>query len=288
MHTTKQRGSGWSVKLALNIYKVFGYRFIYYLMYPVSFFYYFVSSNVRESLNIYYQHLGIKLTNALYYKHLRIFAITMLDRFISKADPKSYTFIYSDQQRTLQLFSNAMVLVHSHFGGWATASNMSSSNNMLNIVMQEALFDSIKAIENSMKQKETVHIIDVNKGPIVSSIEIGHALIRNEVVAIMGDRTSSNKANFSIEFFGEEAYFNKSPFQIAYRMKKPLVAYFIILTAIQHYNVTFIEIDMDYELNQDESIAKAMQIYVEKYTSILKKYPQQWFNFYDFWNKDNG
>ena len=50
--TTKQRGSGWSIKLAFNLYKLFGYKFIYIIMYPVTFFYFIFASNVKESLKI--------------------------------------------------------------------------------------------------------------------------------------------------------------------------------------------------------------------------------------------
>ena len=58
MNTTKQRGSGWSISLVFNLYKIFGYKFIYYLMYPVTFFYFIFATNVRDALKIYYKHLS--------------------------------------------------------------------------------------------------------------------------------------------------------------------------------------------------------------------------------------
>ena len=63
---TKQSGSGWSIRLAFNLYKLLGYKFVYYLMYPVTFFYFIFASNVKSALKIYYQHLGIKFTNKVY------------------------------------------------------------------------------------------------------------------------------------------------------------------------------------------------------------------------------
>jgi len=282
---TKQRGSGWSIKLVFNLYKLFGYKFIYYLMYPVTFFYFIFATNVKEALRIYYKQIGLEFNNWVYYEHLRVFAITMVDRFITKADPSSYTFIYDDPDRPLEIFEHATILVLSHFGGWAASSNSSRTKNRMNIVMKEALKGDIKEIEESLGYKETIKVIDINTGPIAVSIAIANALMNDEVVATMGDRASNPKANIAVEFFGKEAYFNKNPFQIAYKMRKPLVIYFVILTGMQKYKIEFYEVDIDYEGDENKAIRDAVEFYVKKYEEVLRKYPNQWLNFYDFWAK---
>jgi len=287
MDNTKQRGSGWSIKLVFNLYKLFGYNFIYYLMYPVTFFYYLFAKNVRESLEIYYKHLGIKLTNKIYYEHLRIFAITMVDRFITKVDKKAYIYEYDDIETPLQVFSNATVLIQSHFGGWASSTNVSRSENRINIVMKEAVLDSIKNIEDSIQTKSNISIIDLNQGALITSIQIANALMANEVVAMMGDRASNPKSTIECEFLGELATFNKNPFEIAYKVNKPIMLYFIIYLDKQRYKIEFIKIDMEKKLNEKDSIQKALKIYVLEYERLVKKYPNQWFNFYDFWMKDS-
>ncbi len=280
---TKQRGSAWSIKLVFNLYRIFGYKFIYYLMYPISLFYALLSRNVKVALKDYYKHLGQEMSFYTYFEHSRIFAITMVDRFITKVDPSSYKFVYDDPDRPLEIFSNKTILVLSHFGGWAASSNSSRSSNILNIVMKEALKGGIKEIENDLGYKSTQKIIDINQGPIAVSISIANALMANEVVAIMGDRASNPNATIAVEFLGKEALFNKNPFQIAYKTKTPLVAYFVMLTGLQEYKVEFIEIDIDYEKKVNKAIKEAVLEYVKKYEVVLKEYPQQWFNFYDFW-----
>ena len=74
---TIQRGSGWSIKLVFTLYKFFGYKFTYYLMYPVTFFYFIFASNVYKSLKIYYEKLNIPFTKKIYYNHLFMFAMCM-------------------------------------------------------------------------------------------------------------------------------------------------------------------------------------------------------------------
>lgn len=285
MNKTKQRGSGWSVKLALRLYQLFGYRFIYYLLYPITLVYAVLSRSLRKPLADYYKHHNIELTYKLFFEHLRVFAITMVDRFITKIDAKSYQFIFDDYEKQVEMFSRSTILVLSHFGGWAAASNASRSDIKINIVMQEVLNEGIKEIENSLGMQSNLNVICLNKGQIAASIEIANALMKDEVVAIMGDRASNSKSNIACEFLGEKAYFNKNPFKIAYKMEQPIVAYFVILVGIQQYKVECIEIAIDTTMDEEDAIYKAMNEYVGKYEEVLRKHPSQWLNFYDFWKK---
>lgn len=280
---TKQRGSGWSIKLVFNLYKLFGYKFIYYLMYPVTFFYFIFATNVKESLKIYYKHLGIELTNKRYFEHLRIFAITMVDRFITNVDPNSYTYIFDNEDIPHNILNKSTILLQSHFGGWASSSNVSRTNNKIHIVMQEVLLDSIKKIENSLDVKSNISIIDLNNGGLSVSIEIANALMNNEIVAMMGDRAFNTAGTISTTFLGEEADFNKNPFQIAYKMDIPILIYFVIYIDIKRYKIEYLKIVLDKNKTADEAIAEALKKYVCMYENILQKYPNQWLNFYDFW-----
>lgn len=284
--STRQRGSGWSIKLVFNLYKLFGYNFIYILMYPVSFFYFLFAQNVRRSLKDYYKTLGIEFNNLIYFTHLRIFALCMVDRFISKYDPKSYSFTYEEKEKIQKVLNKKTILLFSHFGGWAASSNNPITNNTVNIVMQEIILDSIKDIENSIEKKiSTTKIIDQSMGQIPVSIEIANAISNNEIIAIMSDRPTNDKYKYKIKFFGKDAYFNQNPFKIAYRTKTAMLAYFVINTGIQEYSVKTISIDLDFNLDEKEAIQLAMKHYIKLFEDILKKYPNQWFNFYNFWEQ---
>ncbi|MBU3014484.1 lipid A biosynthesis acyltransferase [Poseidonibacter lekithochrous] len=282
----KQRGSGWSIKLVFNLYKLFGYKFTYYLMYPVSFFYFLFASNVKKALKDYYSKLNKPFNNWIYFNHLRVFSICMVDRFISKHDPSSYNFIYHEKEKVENLLDTKTILLFSHFGGWAASSNNPITKNKVNIVMQEVILDSIKDIENSIeKSVSNTHIIDQSEGQLSVSIEIANAISNNEVIAIMTDRPTSKKYKYKINFFNKDAYFNINPFKIAYRTKTPMLACFTILTGLQEYTVKTITINLDFTLNQNEALDKAINEYTKEFESILIKYPNQWFNFYNFWEK---
>lgn len=282
---TKQRGSAWSIKLAFNLYKIFGYKLVYYIMYPVTFFYFIFASNVKKSLIIYYKHLDMPFTNKVYYEHLRIFAICMVDRFIAKVDPKSYTFTYDDIEEQKKILNNGSILLYSHFGGWAASSNAPIVKSKINIVMQEELLNGIKKIEENIDSSTNIHIIDLNSGMISVSVQIANALMDNETVVMMADRAANIKGEMEVNFLNGTANFNKNPFQIAYKTDKPILAYFIVLNNMQEYKVIHINITMDKTKKQEEAVMKALKEYTKKYEEVIKIYPNQWFNFYDFWEE---
>jgi len=281
----KQRGSAWSIKLAFKVYHILGYKFLYYLLYPITFFYFLVAKNAREPLKLYYENLGIKFNNSLFYTHLRVFAICFVDRFASKINPENYCFDYGDKKPPKHILNSGCILVYSHIGGWAASSNGSQVDNKINIVMQEAMLDGIQELERTLGLKSQLHVIDLNQGTIAVSVQIANALMNEEVVAVMADRAANEKAEQEVTFLGKKARFNKNPFQIAYKTSKPMLAYFIILTGMQRYKVEYIEIYLDKEKKEAESVDEALKKYVIKLEEVVKKYPEQWFNFYDFWEK---
>lgn len=169
-NTTVQRGSGWSIKLVYNLYKLFGYRFVYYLMYPVTFFYFIFASNVKIALRDYYKHLNKPFGNKVYFHHLRHFAICMCDRFISKVDSNDYTFELINYEEFYSSLDCGGIIAMSHIGGWATAGN-SFRDYPMNIVMQEVMLEEIKQIENSIeKTVSNVKVIDLSKDPDRKSV----------------------------------------------------------------------------------------------------------------------
>lgn len=282
----KQRGSGWSIKLAFNLYKLFGYKFIYYTMYPVSFFYFIFASNVKESLKIYYKTLGLKFNNWVYFEHLRMFAICLVDRFISKYDPDSYTFNYEQKDSVIKIMDTKSILLFSHFGGWASSSSKPVTKNRINVIMQEVILDSIKDIERAIDKKTSnIKIIDQSMGQIPVSIEIANAISNNEVIAIMADRPTHDKYKYKVNFFGEDAFFNKNPFKIAYKTKTPILCCFVINIGLQKYKIETIKLELNFNLKENEAIELAIKEYVKLFEDILIKYPNQWFNFYNFWEK---
>lgn len=284
----KQRVGGAVVRTLYTLYKIFGYKSVYFSLYFVVLYYFLFASNVRIALKKYYLKVGIKFTNKIFFQHLFNYALATSDRFISKANPEDYTFLYKNRKEILEDLKNGALIVSNHLGGWATASNYFNVENVkINVVMNEAMIKNAKEFEELLNKKnqDCVKIIDISKGSLATSIAIGNALLDNESVAFMGDRALNEKYQYCLEFFNEKAYFNKNPFLIAYKTNKPIIALFVILKNTREYELLYKRIQLDKTKKEDVAIDIAMKQYVDALTNILKEYPLQWFNFYDFWEK---
>lgn len=287
--SAKQRVGGPVVRTLYKFYKVFGYKSVHYSLYFVVLYYFLFAKNVRVALKDYYKRIGIEFTNRKYFKHLFIYALATSDRFISKANPEIYTFENKNRPQLLQEVKDGSILLLNHFGGWATASNyFLDSDTKINVVMNEAMIKNASNFENMIdkKNEDCVNIIDLSKGMISTSISIGNALLENESVAFMGDRALNDKYIYPVNFFGEDANFNKNPFLIAYKTKKPIIALFVVFNDIRKYEMKFEKIEINYELNEEEAINEAINKYVLILSNTLIEHPLQWFNFYNFWEKE--
>ena len=104
--------------------------------------------------------------------------------------------------------------------------------------------------------------------------------MNKEVVAMMADRVTNPKKVILVDFLGSQVEINKNPFDIAFRFKKSLVATFVVLTKEKHYKLIFKNIAID-----EKSLEEIAQEYMNILTEIIKIYPNQWYNFYDFFNQ---
>lgn len=277
----KQYGNVLGHKIILSLYKLLGYKFVSFILNFVALYYVLFTPSVKKSLESYYKHLGIKLTCRVYFRHIKLFALSIFDRFISRVHPDELSFTRQNREAFVSLQEGGIVLL-SHIGGWATAAHsMRAEIPPMNIVMHEATKDKIRDLERSKhRQNETkVKIIDLNQGAIAANIQIANALMNKEVIAMMADRVVDPRKVISVDFLGSKVEINKNPFDIAYRFKKPLVATFVVLTQEKEYKLIFENISVD-----EKSLNEIAQEYMDILTKIIKIYPNQWYNFYDFFN----
>ncbi|MDA3909695.1 MAG: lysophospholipid acyltransferase family protein [Sulfurimonas sp.] len=277
----KQYGNALGHKVILTIYKLLGYRFVSFILNFVALYYVLFTPSVKQSLESYYKHLGKELSYKAYFKHIKLFSLSIFDRFISRNKADELSFERENREAFLALQEGGIVLL-SHIGGWATAGHsMKADIPPMNIVMHESTKGEISEFEKSkQRQNETnVKIIDLNQGAIAANIQIANALMNKEVVAMMADRVTDPRKVVLVDFLGSKVEINKNPFDIAHRFNKPLVATFVVLTKEKHYKLIFENISIN-----EKSLEEIAQEYMNILTKIIKIYPNQWYNFYDFFN----
>lgn len=275
----KQYGSGLGHRILLLLYRSFGYRPVSYILDLVALYYVVFTPSVKRSLTSYYEHLGLKLSYRAYFRHIRMFALSVFDRFVSRIDPEGLEFIKKNQDAFYTLKDGGMVLL-SHVGGYSTAAHcLKADIPPMHIVMKEETKKDINSVENDLKRKnaDSVRIIDLSQGSITANIQIANAIMDKEVVAMMTDRVVDKNRVIEVHFLGSKVLINKNPFEIALRLNIPVIAAFVMNSGIKRYNLIFETIE-----TRDSTIEKMAQEYTDRLEEVLRKYPEQWYNFYDF------
>jgi len=109
------------------------------------------------------------------------------------------------------------------------------------------------------------------------------ALSSGGIVSMPADRALGSAKSVRCRFFGEEAAFPAGPFTLAVRRGATSFAVFVVKEDIH----TFRAIVERLEVTGQESTAQKVQALADAYAASLERvaraYPDQWFNFYDFW-----
>jgi predicted LPLAT superfamily acyltransferase len=91
----------------------------------------------------------------------------------------------------------------------------------------------------------------------------------------------------AVPFLGAPAAFPTGPLRLAAALGAPVVLCFGIRTGPRRYTVYFEHFADRVALDQGDRAAQTA-IWLQRYTSRLehycRRYPFNWFNFYDFWN----
>ena len=162
-------------------------------------------------------------------------------------------------------------------------------NIPINIVMKEVVKESIQDFSKAIEDPTlpTINVIDLNQGTISVAVQIAKALQNYEIVAMMTDRLLHPEGGVKVTFLGRSIQINKNPFEVAYNRNVPIVAVFSLRMDDYCYNVYYYRLDpFDITLLKEEAIAITAQKYADLLEKMVRDYPDQWFNHYDFFGDD--
>jgi len=118
-----------------------------------------------------------------------------------------------------------------------------------------------------------------------SGLRLLRCLRDGEIVLLKGDRVpprASAKAVVPIDWLGGRASFPRGPARIARAADARVLFAVALRTGRLRYRIVVRELSLG---ASDEALVKA---YAEALADVLRQHPDQWFNFYPFWDEDIG
>ncbi len=123
-------------------------------------------------------------------------------------------------------------------------------------------------------------------GHVDSMLQLHARLDADTIVGMMGDRVLGDEATRSIKFMGQDAQFPLGPFRMAAILRRPVIFMVGLYGGGRRYDIHFEKLADFSEVPAGGRQAQ-MEAAMDRYAVLLEKYgrqaPNNWFNFYDFW-----
>ncbi|SFQ52336.1 LpxL/LpxP family acyltransferase [Parafilimonas terrae] len=285
------KGTTLGYSIFVTVIKKFGVRPAYALLAIVAFYYFLFSFKTSKIIYGFYRerlHCG-RLTSLLkLYKNYYRLGQTLIDKIaIMSGAAVNFTFNFDGEEnlRSITALQKGGLLLSAHIGNWEIAGYLLKRlNTRINIVMFDGEHQKIKEYLKSVTGETTAKII-VIKNDLSHIFEINEALKNNELVCMHADRFVEGNKTVETGFLGSPAKFPFGPFLLAAKFKVPVAFVFALKETTFHYHF-FSTGAKDYSIyEKDESIARMLKDFAEAMEEKVKAYPEQWFNYYDFWKE---
>ena len=284
----KSKGTVLGYKIFVFFMKKAGIKTAYFILYFVASYYFIFLKKSNQSIFYYFkERLGYSYVKSklLVYKSYFTFGQTIIDKIcITSGMRNKFTYEFDGLEILNKLLADKKggVLISAHIGNFEIAEYFFSEIDVdfqINLVTSDLEHSAIKNYLNKISKVSKIKLIII-KDDLSHIFEINAALARNELVCFTGDRYFEGVKSLKAELLGEEANFPAGPFLIASRLKVPVVFVYVMKEPNFHYHLYTSEAQVSHR--DEKGLLKA---YIDNLELMLKKYPLQWFNYFDFWSK---
>ncbi len=264
------------------------------LLHPISLYFTFFSPKASKGIRtflerIFHRHVGVK---DLYHQY-HSFSATLLDRiFLAAGQFQHFDLNIHDAEVLLDRVdqSQGCLLLGSHLGSFeiARASGLQRREVEIKLLMYEENAPLINETLTSLDPIMANSIIPV--GQPDTMLRVKDCLDQGGLVGILGDRVIENDKVVSCKFLGHMAPFPSGPMLLASIVKTPVILFFGLYRGANRYDVYF-ELFAEQIILDRNHRARDLQAWTQRYVDRFEHYchlaPFNWFNFYDFWGKED-
>jgi predicted LPLAT superfamily acyltransferase len=290
----KTRGGLSGHRIFVFILNTFGLRIAYFFLRFVAFYFFLFAKSTRTSLDYFREihgYKGLKAYRATYQNYF-LFGQILLDKVALLSGVKTNFTIEHEGQgenlRTLKASGKGSILLSAHIGNWEIAGQMLEVlNTRFNVLMYDNEVEKMKEYMSKVMGKKSFNIIPIRDGDMSHLVELHKAFANNELVVMHGDRYLPGAATIEKNFMGKKARFPAGPFIMAAKFGVPITLVFAVKETKTHYHFfARAPIQVKRARSKEEVEIAVKEIsgkYIAELEEMLKRYPVQWFNFYDFW-----
>ncbi len=288
----RERGSSGAIRLIIWLALHCGRTVCRGLLVPISAYFFLAAPLARRSSRDFLQRaLERPVTWRDTLRHLFVFATTLLDRvYLVNGRHRDFSVSVVNEQAFDRALAQGRgcILLGSHLGSFEMLGIVGSLEKRLAINVVMHIADSAHLRELVLQSGNRFPYKVITLGRPGSMLQVRECLERGEIVGILADRVYGNEPTQSLPFLGRPARFSLSPMRLAAITGAPALMVFGLFRGGSRYEIAFESLAQPEAagatLHAPLAPAQSLVRYVETLEIFARRFPCNWFNFYDYWS----
>jgi predicted LPLAT superfamily acyltransferase len=271
--------------LSLNL----GWSVGHALLYPITLYYFLVSHEGRRASRSFLgRALGRSATSVDVFRHFFVFSCVLLDRLFLLSDRLGNFEVKVtglDAVTSALARSCGCILLGSHLGSFEILRVVARQSPVpVRILMYRGNARAYSRLVDALDPTLADSIIEI--GEPEAMLRVQEVVKCGEIVGMLADRAPQHVKTAAVPFLGDPAAFPTGPLILASALGTPVVLFFGIRTGRRRYEVHFEHFADRVTLHRARR-AEDLATWIRRYAARLeiygRRFPFNWFNFYNFW-----
>jgi len=299
-----ERGSMAALRFAAWVNRNLGRQPMRLLLWGASLYFFLFAPIVRRASRAYLERIWAAPEGRLalgrapdwrsVIQHIFRFALNIHDRMIIwGGELDGYTF---EHDRSGEIFELARkkqgaLLLGAHLGSFELLWFLSRKYDLaINVVVFYENAAQVNRFFDALDPDVHVRAIGLDPTSVSAAFEIKACIDRGEFVVILADRVAPGERSRSAQatFLGASAPFPMGPFALAGVLGCPVLMALCLRTGERRYRTVLRSLREAGRIPPEERDKRAQELlaqYVGLLETYCRKFPYEWFNFFDFWSQ---
>jgi predicted LPLAT superfamily acyltransferase len=263
-------------------------------LWPITLYFFLFAPKVRRASRHYLKRVpGKSGSVGEIFKHLYTFASVVLDRvyfLTDKFDKFNIDIHGAEVLDTVLLNQSGAILLGAHLGSFEAMRCLAirHAHLPLKIMMYHDHNAMITRVLDELNPNVAKAVINLAEpGALLQAKE---ALESGCMIGMLGDRVLPDEKCVQSVLFGKMVSMPAGPITLATMLGVPVIVFFGIYQGRNQYAVRLQLLGEAQQIprnKRSEVVTELTQKYVDSIEEILRQYPYNWFNFYDYWGDES-
>ena len=287
----QERGAIWAIRLTAFLVGLLGRRPTRIIVCGIAAYYALFDRRARRASAAWLERVhGEAPSFAQIYRHILCFAQVTLDRLLFLRGTVDALEIHRTESKALEVQAatgKGAFLLSAHLGSM-DAMRVEGEHQRLPVTVLGHFENArmINSVLEALNPELSSRVVHTGRDPISLALTLRDRVAEGGMIAVTADRIGMNDKFVEVDFFGEPAAFSTGPFILAAVLKCPIYLVFGLYFEPNRYELLcelFADrIDLP-RGNREAALEAIVSRYAERLETYCRRAPNNWFNFFDFW-----